>query len=123
MKEEESNKFIAFLAIIATSFALGAFFLAWAPAQQYTNEILQAMACATTKHSNFGGQELKNQLSLFGVTSKGKGFPRNSLGLRLETDQSEKYPTTLITNHHVIEDCIGYSKITINLPYEDEALP
>jgi hypothetical protein len=35
---EESNKFIAFLAIIATSFALGAFFLAWAPAQQYTNE-------------------------------------------------------------------------------------
>lgn len=36
MKNESATKFIAFLAIIATPFALGAFVLAWAPASQYS---------------------------------------------------------------------------------------
>ena len=36
--KQETNKFIAYLAIIASPFALGAFFLAWSPAQQFSNE-------------------------------------------------------------------------------------
>ena len=35
MRDTDSNKFVAALAIIATPFALGAFMLAWAPAGQF----------------------------------------------------------------------------------------
>jgi S1-C subfamily serine protease len=50
-----------------------------------------------------------------GRSSQGTGW-----AIELETDVSKKYPTTLITNHHVIEDCIGEgSEIEIALPYED----
>ena len=38
MRDTDSNKFIAFLGIIATPFALGAFLLTWAPSTQYSNE-------------------------------------------------------------------------------------
>lgn len=37
-KVSESNNFIAYLAIIATPFALGAFILTWSPFAQYTSE-------------------------------------------------------------------------------------
>jgi S1-C subfamily serine protease len=37
--------------------------------------------------------------------------------IELETAVSDIYPTTLITNHHVIEDCIGgMGEVTIALP-------
>ena len=36
MSESPANKFVAFLVIIAAPFAMGAFFLAWSPAQQYS---------------------------------------------------------------------------------------
>ncbi len=35
MSESPANKFIAFLVMIAAPFAMGAFFLAWAPSNQY----------------------------------------------------------------------------------------
>jgi hypothetical protein len=38
MRDADANKFVAFLAIIATPFALGAFLLTWAPAGQYASE-------------------------------------------------------------------------------------
>jgi hypothetical protein len=38
MRDTDSNKFIAYLAIIATPFALGALLLSWAPSFQYANE-------------------------------------------------------------------------------------
>jgi S1-C subfamily serine protease len=119
---EESNKFIAFLAIIATSFALGAFFLAWAPAQQYTNQdpagdgfvqprSIQALV-DTTQEST---------VTVWCYVNGKKDSQGTAWALELETSQSEKYPTTLITNHHVIDSCIGPdSKITINLPYEEQ---
>lgn len=35
MSESSAIKFIAFLVIVATPFAMGVFFLAWSPAQQF----------------------------------------------------------------------------------------
>ena len=35
MSESPANKFVSFLVIIAAPFAMGAFFLAWAPANHY----------------------------------------------------------------------------------------
>jgi serine protease Do len=37
MSESPSTKFIALVTIVAAPFALGAFMLAWAPAQQFSN--------------------------------------------------------------------------------------
>ncbi len=37
-----------------------------------------------------------------------------------ETDVQDKYPTTLVTNHHVIKRCLNNAgKVTVALPYED----
>ena len=38
MRDTDSNKFIAYLAIITSPFALGAFLLTWAPSIQYSSE-------------------------------------------------------------------------------------
>jgi hypothetical protein len=35
---DDSNKFVTYLAMIAAPFALGAFFLTWAPSAQYASE-------------------------------------------------------------------------------------
>jgi S1-C subfamily serine protease len=49
------------------------------------------------------------------MKSQGTAF-----AIKLTTDVSKEYPTTLITNHHVIESCIGVDhELTIALPYED----
>jgi len=37
MSESPSTKFIALVTIVAAPFALGAFMLAWSPAQQFSN--------------------------------------------------------------------------------------
>ena len=51
---------------------------------------------------------------------EGKGSQGTAWAIELETSMSKEYPTTLITNHHVIETCIGVdSLIEIALPYED----
>ncbi len=120
---EDSNKFIAFLAIIATSFALGAFFLSWAPAQQYTNEDPAGDGFVPPRSIQTLVETTQESTVTVWCDVKGsKDSQGTAWALELETSQSDKYPTTLITNHHVIEDCIGVdSKITINLPYEDEA--
>jgi serine protease Do len=122
MRDTDSNKFVAFLAIIATPFALGAFLLTWAPSIQYSNEdpagdgyvpprSIEKLVERTQESTVTVWCEPK-----VGMNSQGTGF-----AIELETDVSDKYPTTLITNHHVIEDCIGVdAKVTINLPYEDE---
>ena len=41
MRNTDSNKFVAALAIIVTSFSLDAFLLAWAPAGQFAAEDLK----------------------------------------------------------------------------------
>jgi serine protease Do len=120
---EESNKFIAFLAIVATSFALGAFFLAWAPAQQYTNEDPASDGYVPPRSVQTLVERTQESTVTVWCDVKGaKDSQGTAWALDLKTNQSEKFPTTLITNHHVIENCIGVdSKITVNLPYEKEA--
>ena len=51
-----------------------------------------------------------------------KGSQGTAWAIELKTTQSKNYPTTLITNHHVIDDCIGVDEsVTIALPGEDES--
>lgn len=120
-KVSESNKFVAFLAIVATPFALGAFLLTWSPAAQYSSEdpagdgyvpprSIQALVDRTQEST----------VTIWCEPKLGKGSQGTAWAIELDTDGSEEYPTTLITNHHVIESCIDVeSEVTIALPYED----
>ena len=121
MRDTDSNKFIAYLAIIATPFALGAFLLTWAPSIQYANEdpssdgyvpprIIQKLVDRTQEST----------VTVWCEPTKGKGKQGTAFAIELETSVSKEYPTTLITNHHVIEACIGVDhKLTIALFYEE----
>ena len=121
-KASDSNKFIAYLAIIATPFALGAFLLTWAPSTQYANEdpagdgYVQPRSIQTLVETT---QE--STVTVWCDLPGDNDSQGTAWAVDLKTNVSSKYPITLITNHHVIEDCIGVnSKVTINLPYEDD---
>ena len=122
MRDTDTNKFVAALAIIATPFALGAFMLAWAPAGQF--------AAQDPKHDGYvqprSISDLVEKASESTVTvwcevSKNDGAQGTAWAIKLETAISDIYPTTLITNHHVIEDCIGgRGDVTVALPGQSE---
>lgn len=120
MRETDSNKFVAFLAIIAAPFAIGAFLLGWAPATQYANEAPAGDGYVQPRSI----EQLVDQTQLSTVTiwcypGKGDVSQGTAWAIDLATNVSDENPTTLITNHHVIEDCIGKENaVFIALPYE-----
>jgi hypothetical protein len=122
MRETDSNKFIAYLAIIATPFALGAFLLSWAPAMQYSNEDPAGDGYVPPRSiQQLVDTTQASTVTVFCEPKGGEVSQGTAWAIELETDVSKEYPTSLITNHHVIEDCIGVeSEVTINLLYEDE---
>ena len=122
MRETDSNKFIAYLAIIATPFALGAFLLSWAPSMQYSNEDPAGDGFVPPRSiERLVDTTQASTVTVFCTPKAGKASQGTAWAIELETDVSKEYPTTLITNHHVIEDCIGVdSEVTINLLYKDK---
>jgi S1-C subfamily serine protease len=121
MKDTASNKFIAFLAIIATPFALGAFLLTWAPSVQYANEDPSSDGYVPPRIvGQLVDRTQESTVTVWCEPAKGDGKQGTAFAIELETDISKEYPTTLITNHHVIEPCIGVDhELTIALPFED----
>ena len=120
--KQDTNKFIAYLAIIATPFALGAFFLAWSPAQQFSNEDPAGDGYVPPRSiEKLVERTQESTITVWCTPKVGIGSQGTGFAIKLRTDVAGEYPTTLITNHHVIEDCIGVdSEVTINLPYEDK---
>jgi S1-C subfamily serine protease len=121
MRDSDSNKFIAFLAIIATPFALGAFLLTWAPSAQYSYEDPASDGYVPPRSiEQLVERTQESTVTVWCYPQVGKGSQGTAWAIELKTSKSKNYPTTLITNHHVIEDCIGEgSEIEIALPYED----
>jgi serine protease Do len=122
MRDTDSNKFVAFLAIIATPFALGAFLLTWAPSAQYSYEDPASDGYVPPRSiEKLVERTQESTVTVWCEPKEGKGSQGTGFAIEQETDVSDEYPTTLITNHHVIADCMGAdAKVTINLPYEDE---
>jgi S1-C subfamily serine protease len=121
IRDTDSNKFIAYLAIIATPFALGAFLLTWAPSIQYANEDPSSDGYVPPR---IVGQLVErtqgSTVTVWCEPTVGKGKQGTAFAIELETNLSKQYPTALITNHHVIEPCIGVDhKLTIALLYEE----
>jgi S1-C subfamily serine protease len=122
MRDTDSNKFVAALAIIATPFALGAFMLAWAPAGQFAAEDPKLDGYVQPRIINdLVEKTSESTVTVWCALSKNDGVQGTAWSIKLETAVSDIYPTTLITNHHVIEDCIGgKGKVTIALPGQNE---
>ena len=121
MRDTDSNKFLSFLAIIATPFALGAFLMTWAPSAQFAKEnpagdgYVPPRSIQTLVEST---QE--STITVWCEPKIGDGAQGTAFAIEIETDVSNSYPTALITNHHVIEMCIGVDhKLTVALLYED----
>ena len=115
MRDSDSNKFVAALAIIATPFALGAFMLAWSPAAQFGAEDPKRDGYVQPRSINdLVDKAAKSTVTVWCDVSETVGAQGTAWAIELETAVSDLYPTTLITNHHVIEDCIGgKGKVTV----------
>ena len=122
MRDTDTNKFVAALAIIATPFALGAFMLVWAPAGQFAAQDPKLDGYVQPRSiSDLVEKASESTVTVWCEVSKKDGAQGTAWAIKLETAVSDIYPTTLITNHHVIEDCIGgKGKVTIALPGQNE---
>jgi S1-C subfamily serine protease len=121
MTESPATKFIAAILIVVAPFAMGAFFLGWGPAAQYQ--------VTDPKNDGFVPPRIIEQLvdstqestvTVWCEPKVGKSKQGTAFAIELKTDVSDEYPTSLITNHHVIENCIDVKhELAIALPYEE----
>lgn len=118
---EDANKFIAYLAIIAVPFAMGAFFLAWSPAQQFNNDDPAADGYVQPRSVQALVERTQGStVTVWCEPKVGKSSQGTAWAIELEKDTTKRYPTVLITNHHVIDSCIGQGDvITVALPNEE----
>ena len=118
MTNSASNKFVAALAIIATPFALGAFILAWSPSDQFHRSDPQHDGYVQPRSvGDLVEKTQESTVSVYCDVSKDDFAMGTAWAIELKNGMDETNPTTLITNHHVIEDCIGgKGKVTIALP-------
>ncbi len=121
--KQEPNKFATYLAIIAAPFALGAFFLTWAPSAQFESENPAGDGYVSPRSiERLVERTQESTVTVWCDPSEIKGGLGTGWAIDLETTKSKTHPTTLITNHHVIDDCIGIDgSVTIALPYEDRS--
>ena len=115
MNQTPSSKFVATLAIIATPFALGAFLLAWAPSNQFhLSDPKQDGYVQPRSSGDLVAKTQESTVSVFCEKSKDNIKVGTAWAIELKNGMDEKYPTTLITNHHVIEECLnGKGKLTV----------
>ncbi len=122
--DKASHRFLLFLAILATPLAAGAFLLAWGAGNQYfdfapmndgyvaprdiatvidkTQQSTVTVYCRVTKNRG----------------SQGTGWAINPSILQVQANNDL---TKLMTNHHVIDDCIdGAGKVTVAKQFKKE---
>jgi serine protease Do len=119
--KQESNKFATYLAIIAAPFAVGAFFLTWAPSAQFASEDPAGDGYVPPRSiERLVDRTQESTVTVWCDPSETEGGLGTAWAIELETSKSKSHPTTLITNHHVIDECIGIDgSVTIALPNED----
>ena len=117
MENNIAQKITAFATILALPFALGAFILTWAPAQQF--HLSDPRSDGFVQPRSIEKLITKVQESTVTIfctpkDSKNKGGFGSGWAINLENDQGKKFSTTFITNHHVIDECLnGQGKVTV----------
>lgn len=122
MNETASHKFVVALAIIATPFALGAFLLAWGPSTQFNLSDPRYDGYAQPRSSgDLVAKTQESTVTVYCEISEDDLMVGTAWAIELENGMDEKNPATLITNHHVIENCIdGNGILTVAELYEKD---
>ena len=122
MTQSPANKFIAAIVIVSAPFAMGAFFLAWAPSAQYAASNPEYDGYVQPRSiEKLVERTQDSTVTVFCRTGKEMMSLGTAWAIDLENGKDKKYPTTLITNHHVIEDCIpAGGKLTVAELYKKE---
>lgn len=114
-KQDNSTRFIAFLAIIATPFALGAFLLS-----SLGNGILREMDPTESGYASprdMSSLITNSQNSTVMIECKAQGGSIGSgWAIDLENETSNKFPTyttSIMTAHHVIDGCLDKRIVNI----------
>lgn len=120
--DRSANKFVAFLAILATPLAAGAFLLAWGPGDHYFDFAPKNDGYVAPRNI----QEVVDDTQASTVTvycevSKKKGTQGTGFAIDAKILRQASLRTTLMTNYHVIDDCIdGKGKVTVARLYKKE---
>jgi S1-C subfamily serine protease len=117
MENNLAQKITAFATIIALPFALGAFLLTWAPAQQFYLSDPRGDGYVPPRNI----EKLITNVQDSTVTifcrpndPQNKGGFGSGWAIDLKNQQGKRFPTTLITNYHVIDECLdGKGKVTV----------
>jgi len=122
MTQSPANKFIAAIVIVSAPFAMGAFFLAWAPSSQYVASDPEYDGYVQPRSiEKLVERTQDSTVTVFCRTGKEMMSLGTAWAIDLKNGKDKKYPTTLITNHHVIEDCIpAGGKLTVAELYKKE---
>ena len=115
MSQTPTNKFIAAIVIVTAPFAMGAFFLAWAPSAQFAASNPEYDGDMQPRSiEKLVERTQDSTVTVICRTGKDSVSQGTAWAIDLENGKDEKYPTSLITNHHVIEDCIpAGGKLTV----------
>lgn len=97
--------------------------MAFAPATQYASEDPAGDGYVPPRSiQNLIDRTQESTVTVWCDPAPSEGALGTAWAIELETSRSDEYPTTLITNHHVIEDCIGVEgSVSLALPFEDPA--
>ncbi len=106
--DKSANKFVVFLAIIATPLAAGAFLMAWGPGNHYFDfSPANDGYVAPRDISKLIGEIEDSTVTVFCDVSKTRGDSGTGWAIDPSVLQVDTTNTAIITNHHVIADCIG----------------
>ncbi len=120
--DQTSNKFVAFLAIIATPLAAGAFLMSWGPGDHYfdfapTNDGF----VAPRDISRVVDDTQASTVTVYCNITKDKGSQGTGWAIDAEILRQASQRTTVMTNHHVIEECIdGKGEVTVARLFKKE---
>jgi S1-C subfamily serine protease len=120
--KEASNKFLFVMSLIATPLAAGAFLLAWGPGDHYFDfSPANDGYVAPRNISKTIDEAQKSTVTVYCNITKDKGTQGTAWVIDSEVLQISSERTTLMTNYHVIDDCLdGNGNVTIAELYEKE---
>jgi S1-C subfamily serine protease len=120
--KKDSENFVAFLAIIATSLAAGAFVLAWQPSNHFFDASPKYDGFVPPRQISDLIDETQNStvLVICSIDGKDSAFG-TGWAIDSKTLQVSSKKTTIITNYHVIEDCVKENgKVSVAKLYKDK---
>ena len=119
--DKSANKFVAFLAIIATPLAAGAFLLSWAPSNHYFDFAPEYDGFVAPRDISGVVDDIQaSTVTVYCRVSKDDVSQGTGWAIDEEVLRQASLKTTLMTNHHVIEECInGKGEVTVARLYKE----